>query len=46
MIISRKIRRIGGVARMGGMKISIKFFSERLKERDHLGGLGIGGRIL
>jgi hypothetical protein len=46
MTQSRKMRWEGYVPCMGKMRIAHKIMGASLKKRDHLGGLGIGGRII
>ena len=43
---SRRMRWAGHVAHMGGEERRIQGFSGYLRERDHLGNAGIGGRIV
>jgi len=40
------MRCAGHVAHMGKMRNYTKFWSGNLKGRDHLEGLGVGGRII
>ena len=46
VIKSRKMRRMGHVARMGGGEAYTEFWWGRLKERDHLGDPDIDGRVI
>jgi hypothetical protein len=46
VVNSRRMRWVGKVARMGGMRNSYKFWSENLKRRDHSEDLGVDGKII
>jgi hypothetical protein len=46
MIKSRRIRWAGHVARMGRRGIYTGYWWETQKERDHLGDLDVGGKII
>ena len=45
VVKSRRMRRAGRVARMGEWRIQ-GFVGGNLRERDHLGGPGVDGRII
>jgi hypothetical protein len=46
VIKSRRMRWAGHVARMGERRGYTRFWWENLRERDHLGDLGLDGRII
>ena len=46
MIILRKMRWAGHVARMGRREVYTGFWWGNLRERDHLGDPGVNGKII
>jgi hypothetical protein len=46
VIKSRRMKWAGHVARMGERRCVYKVWLENLRERDHLGDLGVDGRII
>jgi hypothetical protein len=46
VIKSRRMRRAGHVARMGGVEVYTRFWWGNLSERDHLEDPGVDGRII
>jgi hypothetical protein len=46
MIKSKRVKWVGHTASMGEMGNTDKSLDKKLKVRDHLGGTGIGGRII
>jgi len=46
VIKSRRMRRVGHVARTGQMRNTYKYWSENLKARDHLEEAGVDAKIM